>query len=146
MSVSQNLNIRISLSCTYFTIYAFFSQKTRTKYQPEDSSKLLQLLTEYRKGFDSCRRTETENVIFASVLLDVVSAWTFVFMKGRIKLYILWVKKYLLFYVYSYSVFPHFSHIVSVFLQRLTGIFRFRFTNMYIFHIYSFIPDLGKYN
>lgn len=35
---------------------------------------MLQLLTENRKAFDSCRRKETENDIFALVLLDVVSA------------------------------------------------------------------------
>lgn len=55
----------------------------------EDETKLLQLLlTENRKGFDSCRGKEAENGIsyfFALVLLDTVSAVTFVLEKHRIE-------------------------------------------------------------
>ena len=49
------------------------------------NTKMLWLLTEDRKASDSCRRTETENVIFALILLDQVTAQTSIFMNGGIK-------------------------------------------------------------
>lgn len=83
ISVSWNLNIMRPLRWTDLCSHALVSHKW--EQNKSQRTKLLQLLTEYTKGFDSCRRKETENVIFALVLLDMVSALTCVFMNRGIK-------------------------------------------------------------
>lgn len=65
-------------------MFQFLNNQNKIRARGQ-KTKTLQLLTEDRKASDSCRRTETENVIFASVLLDQVTAKTFIFMSGGIK-------------------------------------------------------------